>query len=115
MHTVGFASKQSRMLAALQHPEQLLGEPKTRGNQKLIREGRAVPLSDAQSLADFLSKIHRHAASAFAPTPQAASSAESTPSPAVAAVAPEASPVPSGGKKRGGRRKKKDAEGGTLF
>lgn len=117
MHTVGFATKQSRLLAALQHPEQMLGEPKTRGNQKLIREGRAVPLSDAQSLADFLSKVRDHAASASATSSQLAisKSTEPTPQPAVAAVAPESAPAKPGGKKRGGRRKKKDVEGGTLF
>jgi len=117
MHTVGFATKQSRLLAALQHPEQLLGEPKTRGNQKLIREGRAVPLSDAQSLADFLSKVRDHAASVAVTSsqPVVSDSTESRLPPAVVAVVPESSPAPPGGKKRGGRRKKKDVEGGTLF
>lgn len=57
MHTVGFAKGQSRMLACLSHPERLRSEPKTRGNQKLIAEGAATPLEDADQLKAFLDRV----------------------------------------------------------
>jgi DNA processing protein len=41
MHTVGFAKTQRRLIAALNHPETLVGSPKSRGNRKLIEQGEA--------------------------------------------------------------------------
>jgi DNA processing protein len=117
MHTVGYAIKQMRLLAALQHPEHLLGEPKSRGNQRLIREGRAVPLPDSQSLAEFMSRVRERAASPLAmeaehvgshapasPTPPAAGSADAV-----------ATARGTGGKKRGKGGTKREDDSGRLF
>ncbi len=50
MHTVEFAIKQKRGLFALNHPENKQSHPKTRGNQLLLREGKASPLSNADDI-----------------------------------------------------------------
>lgn len=50
MHTVGFAEKQDRVLAALKHPPDQSSHPKVRGNEILINTGRAEPISDSADL-----------------------------------------------------------------
>lgn len=57
MHTVGFAKKQGRLLACLDHPDHLLAEAQTRGNQKLIADGDATPLKDAADLQAFIERV----------------------------------------------------------
>ena len=54
MHTVRFARDQGRALACIDHPEQYLWEAKTKGNQKLIKEGCARPIPDGDALTSFL-------------------------------------------------------------
>jgi DNA processing protein len=45
MHTVGYCLEQKKPLGCLNHPEKfLIGNDKSRGNQKLINEGKATPL-----------------------------------------------------------------------
>ena len=57
MHTVQFAREQSRRLACIDHPPQLRLENKARGNQKLIDDGWAEPVSDSKSFAQFLNSL----------------------------------------------------------
>lgn len=45
MHTVGFAKSQRRLIAALHHPDSLVGSPKSRGNRMLIDKGEAMGVS----------------------------------------------------------------------
>ena len=53
MHTVRYARQQKRPLACIIHPEKYLHAPKTKGNQKLRRDGWAAPVSDRNSLSSF--------------------------------------------------------------
>ena len=57
MHTVGFAEKQGRQVACYDHQEKYLEEHKTKGNQMLIREGRALPVKDKESLTGYMEKL----------------------------------------------------------
>lgn len=57
MHTVRFAREQRRLLACIEHPDKWLGEDKTRGNQKLIADGWAKPIANAEALLDFLKNV----------------------------------------------------------
>ncbi len=57
LHTVAHAKSQGRGIAALAHPSHLIGEPKAQGNQKLIREGVARPLSNRSDLIDFADSL----------------------------------------------------------
>jgi DNA processing protein len=57
MHTVRFSRDQHRPLACIAHPEKWLGEEKTKGNQKLIKDGWAVPIADGRELMLFLDRI----------------------------------------------------------
>ncbi|MCH8275856.1 MAG: DNA-processing protein DprA, partial [Armatimonadetes bacterium] len=57
MHTVRFSRDQGRPLACIDHPEKWLGEEKTMGNQKLIKDGWATPIPDGDALARFLDYI----------------------------------------------------------
>lgn len=59
MHTVSFAEKQKRILAAIKHPPGRDQHPKSRGNTMLIEEGRAVPLSDASDVESLIHKISK--------------------------------------------------------
>jgi DNA processing protein len=61
MHTVRFAQTQSRPIACLAHPPEFVGSEKTRGNQLLLREGRATPLSTAEDLCAFIKTVRDHA------------------------------------------------------
>ena len=64
MHTVNFAKKQGRAVACLVHPSRYSSEPKTQGNQKLIREDSAVPVGSAEDLMALLERVqngdHKH-------------------------------------------------------
>jgi DNA processing protein len=57
MHTVRFSREQNRPIACISHPEKYLSEDKTRGNQKLIADGWAAPISDGSALIEFLHRI----------------------------------------------------------
>jgi DNA processing protein len=57
MHTVRFSRDQGRPLACIAHPDKWLVEDKTKGNQKLIKDGWASPIPDGPALMKFLSKI----------------------------------------------------------
>ena len=57
MHTVRFARAQGRPLACIDHPKRYRSEDRTKGNRKLIEEGCAKPISDADALARFLTSI----------------------------------------------------------
>ena len=58
MHTVRFASTQGRRVACVEHPDHLLSEQKTKGNQLLIRDGTAIPIPDGDALEGFLRGLH---------------------------------------------------------
>ena len=53
-HTIRYALVQNRPLACIHHPTRLLTEPKSRGNQKLISDRSATPVTDKASLIEFL-------------------------------------------------------------
>ena len=57
MHTVRFAHAQGRPVACVDHPQRWLAEDKTKGNQRLIGDGRATPIPDGEGLARFLSGL----------------------------------------------------------
>jgi DNA processing protein len=57
MHTVGYAEAQKRKIATLSHPAALLLGEKTRGNQQLIKDGRAIALVDRINLTDFVKSM----------------------------------------------------------
>ena len=59
MHTVRFATEQHRALACVAHPERWQTEEKTKGNQKLIREGAAKPIADTDDLLAFLGGLSK--------------------------------------------------------
>lgn len=57
LHTVGYALEYKRILACYNHPAKYLNEPKTFGNQKLIREGKALSVSNDEELEIFRKKM----------------------------------------------------------
>lgn len=57
MHTVRFARDQGRALACIDHPERYRWEDKTKGNRKLIDEGRASPIANGDALTGFLNGL----------------------------------------------------------
>lgn len=57
LHTVGYALEYKRVLACYNHPSRYLTESKTFGNQKLIREDKAVSISNDDELAEFRKKM----------------------------------------------------------
>ena len=60
MHTVQFAREQIRRIACIDHPPNFHLENKTRGNQKLIADGWAEPVSDSKSFTQFLNGLVPH-------------------------------------------------------
>jgi len=50
MHTVEFAIKQKRRIFAVNHPIERQKHPKTRGNQLLLKQGKATPLSTSEDI-----------------------------------------------------------------
>ena len=57
LHTVEYALEYKRELACYSHPKIYLKEPKTFGNQKLIKEGKAFPINNDESLGEFRKKV----------------------------------------------------------
>lgn len=57
LHTVGYALEYKRILACYKHPAKYLTESKTFGNQKLIREGKALPVGTDEELIEFRKKM----------------------------------------------------------
>jgi len=57
MHTVGFAKSHNRGIAVLCHPEKYKGGVKTKGNEKLIEENAAIPLTNQNDLLKYLTKL----------------------------------------------------------
>ncbi len=57
MHTVGYTLDYKRVLACYKHPDRYLNEPKTFGNQKLIKEKKAISLSNNLELEEFRVKL----------------------------------------------------------
>ena len=55
MHTVKYSRQQHRPLGCIDHPEQFLSAPKTRGNQMLIQKGTASGISNHEALLIFIS------------------------------------------------------------
>ena len=54
MHTVKYSRQQHRPLGCIDHPDQFLSSPKTRGNQMLIQKGTASGISDHEALRIFI-------------------------------------------------------------
>jgi len=61
MHTARFAQAQCRPVACLAHPPELATSEKARGNQLLLREERATPLSTAEDLCTFIATVREQA------------------------------------------------------
>ncbi len=57
MHTVRFAQEQGRLIACVNHEPTMREAAKSRGNQKLIREGVATPLDSKEEVAAYLSRL----------------------------------------------------------
>ena len=57
LHTVGYALEYKRVVACYNHPSEYLIEPKTFGNQKLIREGKALAVGNNDELEEFRKKM----------------------------------------------------------
>lgn len=61
MHTVGFCLEQKKPLGCLNHPEKfLIGNDKSRGNQKLIKEEKAIPIFSPEEIDAYISKMEKH-------------------------------------------------------
>ena len=55
MHTVKFASESNRRIAAYSHNKsELLSHPKTRGNQMLIKDGKAIALGTSDDINSYI-------------------------------------------------------------
>lgn len=57
LHTVQFAIDYQRVLACYSHPLKYLNETKTFGNQKLIKEGKAMAVGNDDELAEFRKRM----------------------------------------------------------
>lgn len=58
MHTVKFASENNRRIAAFSHNKpELLSHPKTKGNQMLINEGKAIALGTADEISSYMNLL----------------------------------------------------------
>ena len=58
MHTVKFASENKRRIAAYSHNKpELLSHPKTKGNQILIKEGKAIALGTSDEISSFMNLL----------------------------------------------------------
>lgn len=60
LHTVEYALEYKRLLACYNHPPKYLNEPKTFGNQKLIKEGKAISISNDEELKGFRNKMETY-------------------------------------------------------
>ena len=59
MHTVQDCLDANRILACYNHPLDLLKEGKTRGNQRLIQEGKAIPIANNEDVDLFKDKMQQ--------------------------------------------------------
>lgn len=59
MHTVQFCREQKRLLGCVAHPPQCANVPKARGNQQLIAEGDATPLSHREDIDNFVAQFYK--------------------------------------------------------
>ncbi len=57
MHTVKFALEQGRLVACINHKPDMRDAPKSRGNQKLIADGTAVPLESKEEVSAYLDRL----------------------------------------------------------
>jgi DNA processing protein len=57
MHTAQFCIDQHRLLACVVHPPKFASHEKARGNQMLIREGKAIPLSSRADIDSFVARF----------------------------------------------------------
>jgi len=57
MHTVKFAANNKRIVSAFNHDPKYLSHPKTQGNQYLIKNGTATPLSTPDSIENLKSTL----------------------------------------------------------
>ncbi|MDE0280560.1 MAG: DNA-protecting protein DprA [Gammaproteobacteria bacterium] len=69
VHTVRFARDQNRPLACIAHPDELLSEVMTKGNQKFIKEGWATPIPNGDELERYLSGLTRAVSGGAAEVP----------------------------------------------
>lgn len=60
LHTIGFALEYKRILACFNHPAKYLTNPKTFGNQKLIREGKALSIGNDEELIEFRRQVEQN-------------------------------------------------------
>lgn len=60
MHTVNYALDYDRVLACYNHPSRFMSEPKTFGNQKLIKEGKAMAVGDNDQLDEFRKRMEEN-------------------------------------------------------
>jgi len=68
MHTVDYCLEQGKPLGCLKHPEKYLNNnDKSRGNQKLLQEGKALPLFTPEDLETFISMMKRTSEIQFGP------------------------------------------------
>lgn len=57
IHTVRFAQEQGRRIACINHKPSMREGAKSRGNQKLIREGVATPIDSKEEIAAYLGQL----------------------------------------------------------
>jgi DNA processing protein len=57
MHTARFCLEQHRLLACVVHPPKFAAHDKARGNQMLIAEGKAIPLSSRADIDSFVARF----------------------------------------------------------
>ena len=60
MHTVKYAEKYQRILACFDHKEKEINHPKSQGNRMLIKEKRAIPLSNDIEMQDLINLLKTH-------------------------------------------------------
>jgi DNA processing protein len=59
MHTARFCLEQRRLLGCLVHPPKFASHPKARGNQKLLAEEGAFPLSSKEAIEEFVGLFYK--------------------------------------------------------
>lgn len=59
MHTAQFCLDQQRLLACVVHPPKFANHEKARGNQMLIADGKAIPLSSRADIESFVARFQK--------------------------------------------------------
>lgn len=59
MHTVEFCKRQGKVLACYKHPNKYLNLKQTKGNQKLLDEGEALPLESESDIDRFIAETEK--------------------------------------------------------